>query len=77
MSIDINECIEMSDTCNMTGPVPADCINLQGSYRCTCDKHSGYHLSADGTTCEGIVSSYYSVALKLYSVLGFLNVRDQ
>lgn len=53
LSIDTDECIEMSDSCNRSGCVPADCINLQGSYQCTCDHNSGYHLSLDGTTCEG------------------------
>ena len=30
------------------------CINQAGSFHCSCDDHSGYRLSTDGTTCEGI-----------------------
>ena len=44
----------MSDACDKSQPAPADCINLPGSHRCSCDRYSGYRLSADGTTCEGI-----------------------
>ena len=50
--VDINECTEMMDNCNTTDPA-AQCVNLEGSYQCSCDKHVGYRLSSDGTTCEG------------------------
>ena len=44
----------MSDACDKSEPAPADCINLPGSHRCSCNRHRGYRLSTDGTTCEGI-----------------------
>lgn len=51
---DIDECAEMIDDCNSSGPAPAECINLDGSYECSCQQHRGYRLSSDGTTCEGM-----------------------
>ena len=51
---DIDECSEGIDTCSKSGPTPARCINTEGSYRCTCDEYVGYHLSTNGTTCEGM-----------------------
>lgn len=53
MPIDINECVEMSDDCSRAEPVPT-CINLEGTYRCSCDDHSGYRLN--GTACEGMAT---------------------
>ena len=52
--LDIDECLEMSDNCSRSELAPAKCINQAGSFRCSCDDHSGYRLSTDGTTCEGI-----------------------
>ena len=43
---DINECTEQSDRCAQT------CINSVGSYTCTCT--SGYRLSSNGYTCNGM-----------------------
>ena len=45
----------MMDNCNMNEPAPAQCVNLDGGYRCACDHHIGYRLSYDGITCEGNV----------------------
>ena len=55
---DVDECVEMSDDCNKTGLAPAECINVEGGYECSCRQHGGgYRLSSDGTTCEGILFS--------------------
>ena len=54
LHIDIDECSEMSDNCQRTGLTPAECINNIGSYECSCTQHSGYQLSSDGISCEGI-----------------------
>lgn len=54
-NIDIDECGEEIDHCDETGPAPAQCINTDGGYTCSCDIHSGYKLSQNNQTCEGIV----------------------
>ena len=56
LSSDIDECEEMSDNCNNTGPRLAECINIESSYECSCRQHTGYRLSSDGTTCKGMGS---------------------
>ena len=52
---DIDECAEMRDNCNRVGPTPAECINTEGGYECSCSQYTGYRVSADGITCEGKV----------------------
>ena len=54
-SADIDECGEGTDNCSKSGPAPADCVNTEGSYKCTCDKYIGYRLCTNGITCEGII----------------------
>ena len=44
-SIDIDECIEGTDTCDQV------CSNTLGSYNCSCLQ--GYLLLDDGISCEG------------------------
>ena len=44
-STDINECTSEMDDCD----VNADCVNLPGSYLCTC--RDGF--TGDGSTCTG------------------------
>lgn len=51
-SLDINECVAYTTPC----PHGQTCINTVGSYTCrrntvTCGR--GYHLTEDGTRCEG------------------------
>ena len=58
-SADIDECRERTDNCSKSGPAPADCVNTEESYKCTCEKYVGYRLSTDGTTCEGIYDTLY------------------
>ena len=48
----------MTDNCVKTGLTPAKCVNIQGSYECSCYHHLGYQLSADDISCEGIYISY-------------------
>lgn len=48
---DINEC----NARNGHGPCQDKCINLVGSYKCTCDGMPGTRLAADGHTCENVV----------------------
>ena len=47
-SIDVNECLVSNGGCAQS------CINVPGSYYCTCG--SGYTLGSKGHTCEGIAS---------------------
>ncbi|CAI8042420.1 Matrilin-2 [Geodia barretti] len=44
----------MSDNCNRVGPTPAECINTEGGYECSCSQYTGYRVSADGITCEDV-----------------------
>ena len=53
--LDVDECDEMSDKCNKTESAPATCINNEGSYRCSCDQRTGYVLSSDGKSCQGMI----------------------
>ena len=46
LSSDNNECTDGSSKCH----VDANCINLPGSYKCTCK--SGY--TGDGNSCTGM-----------------------
>ena len=39
------------DECREGSPCQQGCVNIVGSYACTCN--SGYQLAADGRTCEG------------------------
>lgn len=48
---DTNEC----NSRNGHGPCQDKCINLVGSYKCTCDGMPGTRLSVDGRTCENVV----------------------
>ena len=43
--IDINECVEDSDSCHSD----ANCTNTEGSYNCTCK--NGFY--GNGSNCEG------------------------
>ena len=45
-SVDVNECAVQESPC----PRNADCVNIPGSYRCTCTR--GYKLSPGGA-CVG------------------------
>ena len=42
---DVNECLQDNGGCGH------NCVELEGSYRCTCDE--GYTLSANKHSCEG------------------------
>ena len=44
--IDINECMEGTDTCQRL------CLNTIGSYSCDCI--TGYRLATDGYSCIGM-----------------------
>ena len=44
--VDIDECNDAVDNCNDN----ADCINTDGSYRCSCKPG----FSGDGSSCEGM-----------------------
>ena len=45
-SLDVNECVEETDTCQRL------CINTMGSYSCDCI--TGYRLALDGSSCRGV-----------------------
>jgi len=45
MYADVDEC-EGAGQCSN-----GQCINTDGGYRCVCD--AGYHVTADGTDCQG------------------------
>ena len=46
MYTDVDECVENANvTCNQT------CINIDGSYYCSCTQ--GYRLASDGYSCDG------------------------
>ena len=47
--IDVDECSGGSNKCDQT------CTNTEGSYTCSCN--SGYTLSSDGRSCNGMYSS--------------------
>ncbi len=59
-SIDVEECVEISDIC---GP-NSICNNTVGSYNCSCK--SGYNVTDQNlsinsnNTCEGMIDSYCS-----------------
>lgn len=45
--LDVNECL--TNPCNAN----ADCVNLDGGYRCYCPP--GFEETADGSRCVGII----------------------
>ena len=47
--VDIDECFEYSDECNMNEV--SGCQNTDGSYTCSCI--AGYELAPDKKTCIG------------------------
>ena len=49
--LDVNECILPSSD-PMKHLCGQQCINLEGTYRCTCEE--GFILDDDGYTCNGI-----------------------
>jgi hypothetical protein len=51
MIIDINECREETDLCQQ------ECVNTNGSHHCAC--RSGYRLTLDEISCNGIYINYY------------------
>ena len=54
LHVDIDECGADPPVCDPAKTT--DCINIDGDYRCRCK--SGYHLSANGHSCEGKHTAY-------------------
>ena len=54
-TIDINECA------NNGGGCEHNCVNLLGSYECSC--REGYSLAVDGFSCNGM---FYSTSLAIF-----------
>ena len=53
--IDTNECLLGADNCTVDGAAPAQCVNLPGGFRCSCDHLEGYRVNTtDYKSCEGM-----------------------
>ncbi|XP_064594398.1 fibrillin-2-like [Liolophura sinensis] len=57
-NIDINECFLDLDRCD------DNCINTDGSYRCSCSR-SGYELDIDGFSCREVTSDNWQLTVGL------------
>ena len=52
---DINECVMGNDGCDPRG----SCVNMAGSFQCTCDSLAGFQLGSDQRTCVGTYVGLY------------------
>ena len=61
---DIDECESGTHNCSSGGDAPAQCINLPGDFRCSCDQDDEYTLStSDYATCVGEPFRKYIISI--------------
>ena len=67
---DIDECVRGTHNCTVDGAAPAQCDNLPGGFRCSCDHLEGYIVNTiDYKSCKGMYGMVRASCKGMYGMV--------